>query len=80
MTVNELIKQLQAMSEKDRERVVLTCEWSECGCDYDELSCMAPAWYRVREYSECPEPLDIADGSVVIDDSYQPALVLGRVG
>lgn len=78
MTVNDLIKQLQAMPEEDRERVVITCNWGECGCDYEELSCMAGAWYRVREYSECPTPEEIADGSVVIDDSYQRALVLGR--
>ena len=79
MTVNDLIKQLQAMSEEDRERVVITSDWSECGYNYDELHCMATAWYRVCEYSECPTSNEIANGSVVIDDSYQPALVLGRV-
>lgn len=79
MTVNDLIKQLQSLSEDDRERVVVMEGLDVCGDDYYRLlDGMSMKWYN-DELGDCPWQQSIDKGFVVIDDSYKPALVLGRV-
>lgn len=77
MTVNDLIKQLQAMPEEDRERVLIVQKDGE-GNGYSPLSDVYESWYIPDSTwsGECPHPDDVRDGEVVLGDDAVKAMIL----
>lgn len=86
MTVNDLIKQLQEMSDEDRERVVVIDGFDECGDDdYRLLDDTSTGWYRIGQWG-APEfqwkvVFELGTGKKRdMDGLYQRALLLSGEG
>ena len=88
MTVNDLIKQLQAMSEEDRERVVVINNYDDNGDDYQVVIDICEGWYRkvsdgfaneLGEFEALPLVEDGTGKKVDMDGLYQKALAMRRM-